>query len=231
MVLAQMAKRKIAHVTGASLRLRREKLELTQGELARLSGIEQQDISRIELENVKGGETKLRLIAFLERLEGLQATKANDMTPKRLTGLQVVHGVSGGAIYDLPLYRPYLAEGGSMAVPAEPDGQIKRPDYLVNKDGSYAIEMVGDGMSPKFEDRDILYVDPSVSPELGKPCIFLSPMRDFAQVLILVDKTEHIWRVRHASKDTPAFELDRTAWPICEAVQGVYSPHIRGIQD
>jgi transcriptional regulator with XRE-family HTH domain len=230
MVLAQMAKRKIAHVSGASIRLRRERLELTQGELARLSGIDQQDISRIELENVKGGETKLRLIAFLERLEGLQITKANDMTPKRLTGLQVVHGVGGGA-YNLPLYRPYLAEGGSMAVPAEHDGQVKRPDYLINKDGSYAIEMVGGGMSPKFEDRDILYVDPSVSPELGKPCVFLTARRDFAQILILIDKSEHIWRVRHAPKDAPEFDLDRTIWPFCEAVQGVYSPHTRGVQE
>src|ERR1700719_4447578 len=73
----QMARKKVAEISGASIRAAREKLGLSQSELAaRIKGIDQQDVSRAELEGVKGGDRKAKIARCL----GLQRHNVSDTT-------------------------------------------------------------------------------------------------------------------------------------------------------
>src|SRR5262252_3713251 len=111
-----MAKKKTARISGVSLLKRREALGVSQDFVERVTGIDQQTISRIEREETKGGESKLKYIQFLdgmERSRGLQPKKDDGMTAAGQQETLLIQD-RRRATYDLRLFKPLLGQQGGI---------------------------------------------------------------------------------------------------------------------
>jgi transcriptional regulator with XRE-family HTH domain len=204
----------VKKIPGKKFKDARDARGLSQREVAeRIGARNQQTIDKIERDETEGGGTKYAYAVFL----GLQPSDVNDMTT---TGPE--HGPGAQKLYNLPFFKPRAARGNAgsfMSVPKEAESQIKRPHYLDGIDPSYAIEMADTTMVPRYEQRDILYVDPTLEPTIGHYCIFFSPSRQKAVVRMLAAINADSWIVRQLvpSKE---ISLPKKAWPHCERIQG-----------
>jgi phage repressor protein C with HTH and peptisase S24 domain len=226
-----------AQLTAALLLRQKNKLNATQ--YAKTIHTTQQNVSRVLRDEggSKTGGVKFKMIRDLTpellalglkkqlRTLGLQLQNVSGMTEPRQEAPQIGQDVRGA--YDLPLFKARWTEGGVMAIAATADHHTKRPEYLSENGKSYAVEMVGDSMSPKYEDGDTLYVDPKVKPEIGKSCVLLKADRRIIKICTLVGMTAEAWRVQHLKPPAEPAELLITEWPFCEAIEGVHSPHRR----
>jgi DNA-binding XRE family transcriptional regulator len=210
----QMARKKVAEISGMAIRAAREKLGLSQSELAaRIKGIDQQDVSRAELEGVKGGDRKAKIARYL----GLQRHNVSDTT----NGIQPVAQEHSGD-YLLPLFEPWLVEGKDMAFAVEASAKIKPPSFPAGAD-TYAFRMVGDAMSPRYNAGEALYTDPERVPEAGKCCIFYNADRTKGRVGEFLGATPEMWHARQYKPSEP-FDLPRDEWPICHRIVGTHTP-------
>jgi SOS-response transcriptional repressor LexA len=219
-------------ISGAEIAAARERTGLSQSEFSRQHGINQQVLSKIERyvpgktikATIKGGEVK----AFLVQKLGLQPHNTDAMTKIRQGALGMMQEARGGA-FDLPFFRPRLTQGAIMAVGSTPSSLTKRPPYLDGVEDSYAIEMIGDSMLPAFHSGDYLYVNRTVSPSIGRACIFLTTDRRSALVRILVGQTEKVWQIRQLNPaNSPVADLDRRLWPSCEVIEGAHFADAQG---
>ena len=127
---------------------------------------------------------------------------------------------------DFPIYG--AAQGGSsgaMALSSDPIQRIARPDPLLTVKSSYGVFVVGESMSPAYEQGDIALVHPGLPPRRGADVILSRREPDGTpHVLIkqLVGWTDSAWRVRQYN---PAreFELPREEWTEIQTIVGRYN--------
>lgn len=125
---------------------------------------------------------------------------------------------------DLPVYAS--AEGvGCMIVTRKPIGYVSRPAPLLSVRDGYGCYMIGDSMSPAYEQGDLLLIHPGRPGRIGDDCVFVRDHADGGQhslVKRLVRITPEKWRVRqfNPAKD---FDLDRAQWQKVQLIVGKYS--------
>lgn len=127
---------------------------------------------------------------------------------------------------DFPIYG--AAQGGSsgaMALSAEPIQRISRPDPLLTVTSSYGVFVVGESMSPAYEQGDIALIHPGLPPRRGADVILQRHEPDGTpHVLIkhLLGWDEASWKVRqyNPAKD---FELPKDEWRDVQTVVGRYN--------
>jgi SOS-response transcriptional repressor LexA len=125
---------------------------------------------------------------------------------------------------DLPVYAS--AEGSSgIIITSEPIDFIRRPEPLLSVRDGYACYVIGDSMSPAYEQGDLLLVHPGRPARPGDDCAFIRGQDDGTQEALirrLLRSTPDKWRVRqfNPAKD---LDLDRSHWQKIQLIVGKYS--------
>lgn len=126
----------------------------------------------------------------------------------------------------LPVWSSAEGGRGAWIVNDSPISWVERPDFLEHVVGAFAVRLIGDSASPKYEHDDVLLIDPSRQVKAGDWCLFLKeigePTETFAAVKRLVRSTAGHWLV---SQLTPAkqFELPKAEWRKAYKVVGAYT--------
>ena len=126
---------------------------------------------------------------------------------------------------DLPVYASAEGGGGAIIITSEPMDFIRRPEPLLSVRDGYACYVIGDSMSPAYEQGDLLLVHPGRPARPGDDCAFIHDQGDGTQQALvkrLLRSTTEKWRVRQF---TPAkdFDLDRSQWHKVQLIVGKYS--------
>jgi SOS-response transcriptional repressor LexA len=129
------------------------------------------------------------------------------------------------AARDFPVYGAARGgSAGSMAVENTPIEHMARPDPLLTVAAAYGVYIVGESMSPAYEQGDIALVHPGQPPRRGTDVILTrADAHGTPEVLIkrLVGWTDDQWQV---CQYNPAkeFELSRAEWRL-ETIVGRYN--------
>ena len=112
---------------------------------------------------------------------------------------------------DLPVYASAEGGGGAIIITNEPIDYVRRPEPLLSVRDSYGCYVIGDSMSPAYEQGDLLLIHPGRPVRPGDDCVFVRDQGDGSQhalVKRLLRITPEKWRVRqfNPAKD---FDLDR----------------------
>ena len=127
---------------------------------------------------------------------------------------------------DLPVYAS--AEGGgagSIIITNEPIDFVSRPGPLLSVRDGYGCYVIGDSMSPAYEQGDLLLIHPGRPVRPGDDCVFVRDQADGSQLGLvkrLLRITAEKWRVRqfNPAKD---FDLDRGQWQKVQLIVGKYA--------
>jgi SOS-response transcriptional repressor LexA len=125
---------------------------------------------------------------------------------------------------DLPVYAS-AEGGGGIIITSEPIDFIRRPEPLLSVRDGYACYVIGDSMSPAYEQGDLLLVHPGRPARPGDDCAFIRGQDDGTQEALirrLLRSTPEKWRVRqfNPAKD---LDLDRSHWQKIQLIVGKYS--------
>ena len=126
---------------------------------------------------------------------------------------------------DFPVYGAARGgSAGSMAVDNTPIEHMARPDPLLTVSSAYGVYIVGESMSPAYEQGDVALVHPGQPPRRGTDVILTrADAHGTPEVLIkrLVGWTDDQWQV---CQYNPAkeFDLPRTEWRL-ETIVGRYN--------
>jgi phage repressor protein C with HTH and peptisase S24 domain len=126
---------------------------------------------------------------------------------------------------DLPVYASAEGGGGAIIITNEPIDFVRRPEPLVSVRDGYGCYVIGDSMSPAYEQGDLLLVHPGRPVRPGDDCVFVRDQGDGSQqglVKRLLRTTTEKWRVRqfNPAKD---FDLDRGQWQKVQLIVGKYA--------
>jgi SOS-response transcriptional repressor LexA len=126
---------------------------------------------------------------------------------------------------DLPVYASAEGGGGAIIITSEPIDFVRRPEPLLSVRDGYGCYIIGDSMSPAYEQGDLLLIHPGRPVRPGDDCVFVRDQGDGTQhalVKRLLRITPEKWRVRQFSpaKD---FDLDRGQWQKVQLIVGKYS--------
>lgn len=127
---------------------------------------------------------------------------------------------------DLPVYGAAQGGvGGAMLVSSDPIQYVSRPQPLLTVRSGYGVFVVGESMSPAYEQGDIALVHPSLPPRRGADVILIRHDVDGTRhVLVkrLIGWTDEAWRVKQYN---PAgeFELPRADWAEIQTIVGKYN--------
>lgn len=126
---------------------------------------------------------------------------------------------------DLPVYASAEGSGGAIIITSEPIDFVRRPEPLLSVRDGYGCYMIGDSMSPAYEQGDLLLIHPGRPVRPGDDCVFGREPGDgtlHGQVKRLLRNTPEKFRVRQFS---PArdFDLDRSQWTKVQLIVGKYS--------
>ena len=126
---------------------------------------------------------------------------------------------------DLPVYASAEGGGGALIITNEPIDFVRRPDPLVSVRDGYGCYVIGDSMSPAYEQGDLLLVHPGRPVRPGDDCVFVRDQGDGSQQALvkrLLRISPEKWRVRQFNpvKD---FDLDRSQWQKVQLIVGKYA--------
>jgi SOS-response transcriptional repressor LexA len=136
------------------------------------------------------------------------------------------HGLALRAdLTDLPVYASAEGGGGAIIITSEPIDYVRRPAPLLSVRDSYACYVIGDSMSPAYEQGDLLLIHPGRPVRPGDDCVFVRDSGDGSQhalVKRLLRIAPEKWRVRqfNPAKD---FDLDRGQWQKAQLIVGKYA--------
>jgi phage repressor protein C with HTH and peptisase S24 domain len=109
---------------------------------------------------------------------------------------------------------------GAIVMDSDPIEMIARPDPLSAVKGAYGVYIVGESMSPAYEQGDIALVHPGLPPRRGTDVILTREEPDGAQEVLvkrLVDWTDEAWTVeQYNPPDT--FPKARREWRLATIV-------------
>ncbi len=129
-------------------------------------------------------------------------------------------------IRDFPVYG--AAQGGpsgAMAMSSDPIQHISRPDPLMTVRSGYGIYVVGESMSPAYEQGDIALVHRGLPPRRNSDVILVRREPDgtpHALIKHLIGWTEESWRVRQYNPPAE-YDLPRDDWKEIETIVGRYN--------
>jgi SOS-response transcriptional repressor LexA len=126
---------------------------------------------------------------------------------------------------DLPVYASAEGGGGAIIITNEPIDFVRRPEPLLSVRDGYGCYVIGDSMSPAYEQGDLLLIHPGRPVRAGDDCVFVRDPGDgslHALVKRLLRITPEKWRVRqfNPAKD---FDLDRSQWQKSQLIVGKYA--------
>ncbi len=236
-------------VLGESIRTARQRLGLSQAQLAEIAGVTQATIAKIEA----GQTVRTRFLAEIGRALGVPAADMIDWhnrdaadaavetsmatvavrgsripasappdaaVPQYLTQLPRDQLLGGT---DLPVFGTVEGGPGQFIINDEPIDYVARPSPLRYVRDGYGVIVVGESMVPVFRPGDIALVHPHLPPRVNDACVFFSEDPPRATIKEYVAQTEDVWRVRRYQPQEEIFELDKAEWGRAAVVVGKYS--------
>lgn len=143
---------------------KREALGLSQSELARKIGVTPQAIQKVEAGETKKPRYIVELASALQETpeflqSGVRKSTAREILPSPNATIGEKVDAGGERI---PVYGQAV---GGVHGEFELNGSmlydVLSPPGLSRANGAYAVSISGDSMSPRYEDADIAYVDPT----------------------------------------------------------------------
>jgi len=127
---------------------------------------------------------------------------------------------------DLPVYGAAQGgAGGAMLVSSDIIQRIAVPEPLLTVRAGYGVYVVGESMSPAYEQGDIALVHPAFPPRRNADVILVRHDVDGSRhVLIkrLIGWSDESWRVRQYNPERE-FDLPRAEWLEVQAIVGKYN--------
>jgi phage repressor protein C with HTH and peptisase S24 domain len=180
-------KRKMSERLGKTLRAAREKRGLTQADLGRQVGVSRAAIGQWEAGDTEPSTQHLISVCSVLGISVADATagvvKLQPLTGGAAVGdrrpetgdaeddaVRPASAISG--MRDLPKDVPVygVAAGGADAdfhTNGEVIDYVRRPPGIANVRKAYAVYVVGDSMSPRYEEGELVYVNPTRPPSIG----------------------------------------------------------------
>jgi len=158
--------------------------------------------------------------------DDLRSTAAPPGAGGRLEGdLRMAGPLRAADRADLPVFASAEGGGGAIIITSEPIDYVRRPEPLLSVRDGYGCYVIGDSMSPAYEQGDLLLVHPGRPVRPGDDCVFVRDQGDGTQQALvkrLLRTTPEKWRVRqfNPAKD---FDLDRSQWQKVQLIVGKYS--------
>lgn len=199
---------------------RRNELGLSQTELAKRVGTTQATIDKIE--NDRSERSRFLPAVFAALGLPMDQIAAEVLRPPLVTAIPAKGSRSKGG--DLPVYASAQGGEGEMIISFEPIDYVSRPGVLMNVRDGYAMYVVGDSMSPRYEPGDMALVNPHRAPKSGDDLVLFkqAPVGPTeALVKRLVRATADRWNL---TQFNPGKELalSRREWPVCHVIVGRY---------
>ncbi len=123
----------------------------------------------------------------------------------------------------MPVYAAAEGGPGVMVISTEPINRVERPWYLGTVHDGYAVLVIGDSMSPAYEEGDMAIINPRLPPKRGKPHIFTSGEQADGEfrgtIKKLIGQTATEWKVLQHNPFRE-FVLDKAEWPKALQVVG-----------
>lgn len=153
---------------GQRVKARREELDITQEKLSYLAGITRVGITKIELDQTKNARADT-LIAIAK---GLQCDPEWLLTGKlsKSSTFKVPSNIEAGPIVHryVPEINWVQAGGWTETLDDIKDGPL-HPCPVKSSGLTFALRIKGDSMEPRFEEGDLIFVDPErLNPSSGK---------------------------------------------------------------
>jgi transcriptional regulator with XRE-family HTH domain len=232
------------------IKVERDKRKLSQEDLARIVGISQVAIKKIE----SGQTVKSKYLPNIAQALGiplgeLDPSIGSDMTdtPQNLDVVPIHNSVvrhdsattmtNGeqkvseiipgtalvGEVRDFPLFGSTHSGRGAMVLSSEPVDWTVRPSTLVKVRDGYGLIYINDDMSPKYESGYTLMVNPHVPPRLRDGCIFRRPPASDGSISFCVKEfVRETHDLWYVKQYSPnkSFALKKSEWPICHVIVG-----------
>jgi len=196
-----------------TIRKKREELNLSQAKLGELAGTNQQTIDRIE--NGSHSRAIPRVLQVLDLAPGAESAQATRIIP------QATQRLHGG---DLPVYASARGGPGEILFSMDPIDYVGRPDPLANVRDGYAMWIVGDSMSPAFEQGDLALVNPHRPFRPGDDVLIYREWENELAAVVkrLIRAANDEWQLEQFNPGK-RFKLSRKEWPRCHVIVGKYS--------
>lgn len=216
-----MAERGDSQPIGRRVRDARIALGMSQDDLAKAAGTTQTTVEKIE--NSKSTRSR-----FLPAVFSVLRLPLEELAPSGATvlGSTIARRVPPPvtSTRDLPVYSSAEGGPGGTIFSTDPIDYVVRPDPLANVKAGYAMYVVGDSMSPAFEQGDLILINPSL-PYRGGDDVLIYRVEDGAYqaaVKRLRRATPDAWQLEQFN---PAknLSLPRRDWPTCHVIIGKYS--------
>jgi phage repressor protein C with HTH and peptisase S24 domain len=199
---------------GDEIRRRRQERGLSQARLAALAHTTQQTVDRIESGVTRHSRAMPQILAVLDLAPGAVQVARTDVVPSALPR-------PGG---DLPIFASAQGGPGEMILTYEPIDYVARPDPLANVRDGYAMYIVGDSMSPAFEQGDLALVNPHLPFRGGDDVLVFRELAGEVAAMVkrLVKASQEEW-ILEQYNPARRFTLPRKEWPRCHVIIGKYS--------
>lgn len=210
---------------GQIIKTAREKLELSQAELGRRTGVKQASIHSIET----GDTQRSKFLPEIIKELGLAPEEVGlPPVPPPPNPLAPVAGPYGPR--DFEIYG--AAEGGLGEIirSADPVDWWPRPIEVQRVKGAYGMYIVGTSMEPEFEAGQVAVINPNLPHIGGKPYIFYGETEAGqvrATVKRLRKQTGDTWFVTQHNPPAgqkPDFTLPRKVWREAHRIVGRQDP-------
>jgi phage repressor protein C with HTH and peptisase S24 domain len=210
---------------GEIIKREREKRGWSQADLAKVVGISQPAIKKIE-----DGEThKSRFLPQIAVRLGIDLTEIDPSfagEPDAATVIPRERLVAPGQ--DFPIYASAEGGKGEVIITSDPVDYVPRPGHLVHVKGAYGLLVVGTSMEPEYRPGNTALVDPNLPIIGGEVYIFYAEREGMARATIkeLRRANHDTWFVlqHNPPKGAPKeFTLSRREWQWAHRVIGKYT--------
>lgn len=209
---------------GDRIKRARKAANMSQADLAKLSGVSQPAIKKIE-----SGETrKSRYMPDIARALGKQLSDIDPTFLDRQDGWLTIHknetNVPLVGDRTLPVYGAVEGGDGALVISHEPVDYVRMPAPLAEVKDGYGFIIIGESMFPELKPGHTALVHPHLPPVAGEPCVFYSDDGNGTQRAIVksfLRQTATHWFVEQR-RPHKKFSLSKKEWQKCHRVVGTY---------
>lgn len=211
---------------GEKIIAKRNKLGISQPQLAKRAGLSQQSLDAIEKNVTKRSRYLAKIAQILEIPlheldDSLSATGAPAQSP---TGriLEFTQSLVGEK--NFPVYAAGEAGAGALIVSTDPVDYVRRPAPLAEVKDGYGLIVIGDSMTPELRSGDTALIHPHLPPSRDHSCVFYADDGHGTQkatIKSFIKSTPTHWHVEQWNPPRK-FTLDRKEWQKCHLVVGNY---------
>lgn len=213
---------------GELIKTAREGKNLSQADLARLVGVSQPAIKKMESGETRQSKFFPRVATVLDiDLALLDPTFAAPLAaPDPTLAIPQEHLTYGEK--DFPIHASAEGGGGEIIVSTEPVDFQPRPSNLEKVKGAYGLYITGTSMQPEYRNGDTALVDPNLPVVADEVYIFYTERSGEARATIKHLRREsatewHLTQWNPPEGMVKDFTLPKKRWSIAHRVVGKYN--------